>query len=287
MDGTEATLVATTSGEDALPVGHYSRRVIIGNITSVRGNLKFALEKLDYFVEHEEPSLIAKRKNQLSYVKRLQISLTPSTDSSTVADFAYAIMNSAMTKGDRKTLEAEINALVALATSRRLQTACPACGTNNTSDARFCRVCGIANTAGEPAELEVWRLTLNARAAHQTIVGGVIFILCWICFVLLLWLFSHQSATAAAMILGGGALFGSLWVFNGIFRLHRTLNLPDKAPETLAATVAGSFANGQTSSLPPLSARGSITEGTTELLKPLSKDEMAGSPRSQDTNEIY
>lgn len=71
MDGTEATLVATTSGEDALPVGHYSKRVIIGNITSVRENLKFALEKLDYFVEHEQPSLIAKRKNQLSYVKRL------------------------------------------------------------------------------------------------------------------------------------------------------------------------------------------------------------------------
>lgn len=287
MDGTEATLVATGSGEDALPVGHYSRRVIIGNITSVRENLKFALEKLDYFVEHEQPSLIAKRKNQLSYVKRLQISLTPSTNSSTVADFAYAIMNSAMTKGDRKTLEAEINALVALATSRRMQTTCPACGTSNTSDARFCRVCGIANTAGEPAELEVWRLTLNARAAHQTIVGGVIFILCWMCFVLLLWLFSHQSAMAAAMILGGGALFGALWVFNGIFRLHRTLNLPGTAQEQSPTTISGTLANGQTTSSPPLSAQASITEGTTELLKPLSKDEMVDSLRSKDTNEIY
>lgn len=109
-----------------------------------------------------------------------------------------------MTKDDRKTIETEINALVALATSRRLQTTCPACGTSNTSDARFCRVCGITNTAGEPPELEVCRLTLNARAAHQTIVGGIIFLVCWICFFLLLWLFSHQSGGTAAMILGGG-----------------------------------------------------------------------------------
>lgn len=300
MDGTEAALIASTSVEGTGTTKHHSRRVIAGDVTEVRANLKFALEKLDYFVEQEQPSLIASRKTQLSnyrrkliagnilpYVKRLQIPLTPSTDNSTAATFDYAILSSAVTKGDRKTIESEINALVALATSRRLQTICPACGTSNTNDSRFCRVYGIANTTAEPAELEVLRLTANARAAHQAIVGGVIFILCWICFVLPLWLLSHQSATAAAIILGGGALFGCLWISKGIFRLHRTLNVPGDARGILPASTNGSVGGGQNASLPHLSARASVTEGTTELLSPLHKKEVTISPGTKETNEIY
>lgn len=300
MDGTEAVLIAPTSGEGTGITKHHSRRVIPGDVADVRANLKFALEKLDYFVEQEQPLLIASRKTQLSnyggkliagnilpYVKRLQIPLVPSTDNSTVATFDYAIMNSAVTKGDRKTVESEINALVALATSLRLQMICPACGTSATNDSRFCRVCGIASANAEPAELEVLRLTANARAAHQTIVGGVIFMLCWILFILPLWLLSHQSAAAAAIILGGGALFGCLWIFNGIHCLHRTLNTPDEAQETLPASLSGLPSRGNADSLPPPSARASITEGTTELLNPLHKEKTAISSGSKDTKEIY
>lgn len=282
MDATEATMVATIGGELILLTEHYSRRVISGDVESVRADLKFALEKLDYFVENEQPSLIAKRKTQLSnyaemllagdvlpFVKRLQISLKPSSENSTVAEFAYGVLNSGVTKGDRRTIEHEIDALVALASSRKLQTVCPACGTINTNHSRFCRACGVPNAAREPAEIEVLRLSANARAAYQNIVGGAILIVCWIAFVLLLWSLSRQSATSAALISGAGMLLGMLWSLYGIVQLHRTLNPSSDARGTLPnADTSPNISVAQTDFLPP-PAQISVIEGTTELLNPL------------------
>lgn len=214
MDATNASLITTMSSEGVHLTEHFSRRVIAGEVNDVRDNLKFALERLDYFVEAEQPSLLAKRKTQLSdygkmllagnvlpHVKRLQISLNASAENSTTADFLYGILNSSVTKGDRKTIEAEVDARVALATSRKLQTVCFACGTGNTGDSRFCRVCGVPGIAAEPAEIEVLRLVAKSRAAHQTIVGGAIFVLCWIAVFLPLLLLSHQGALIAAVML--------------------------------------------------------------------------------------
>lgn len=112
MEGMEAALVVATSGEETLLTGHYSKRVLSGGIETVRANLKFALEELDYFLESEQPSLIARRKTQLSsyagkllagnvlpFVKQLQITLASATENSTVANFSYAVMNSSVTKG--------------------------------------------------------------------------------------------------------------------------------------------------------------------------------------------
>jgi len=304
MDGTEAIFVASTGGEIIGTNEHHSRRIIAGDAAAIRANLKFALEKLDYFVVLEQPSLIAKRKTErsdygrriivgsiLPHVKRLQISLVPATENSTEAVFTYAILTSVLWKGDRKTVEAEINALVALAASRRTQTVCPACGTSNTNDTRFCRVCGIENAAAEPAELEVLRLTASARTAHQTIVGGVIFILCWAFFFLPMWLISSQNAVASAVILGVGVLFGWLCIFYGMFRLHRALNPPGERRQLISpASVSGSISGGQTAFLPPLAAQTSVTEGTTELLNPPHKEETAVALQSKDTkntNELY
>lgn len=105
MGATEANMTATIGGEVILLTEHYSKRVMSGDVESVRVNLKSALEKLDYFVENEQPSLIAKRKTQLSsyagillagnvlpFVKRLQISLQPASENSTVAEFAYGVI---------------------------------------------------------------------------------------------------------------------------------------------------------------------------------------------------
>lgn len=137
MDETEAIFVASTGGEIIGTNEYHSRRIIAGDAAAVRANLKFALEKLDYFVASEQPSLTAKRKtersdssrriivgNILPHVKRLQISLTPATENSTEAVFVYAILKSGLSKGDRKTIEAEINALIALAASRRIVYSC-------------------------------------------------------------------------------------------------------------------------------------------------------------------
>ena len=197
MEGTDAALITTMGDGDVFGfTEHYAKRIIIGDLENTRAGLKSALEKLGYFVETEQPLLIAKRKtrlsakekkfivgNALSHVKRLRISLSSANENSTVANFSYAIMNSALMKGDRRTIEAEIDALAALTTSRQLQTLCAACGTGNTDDSRFCRVCGVPNAFAEPAELEVLRLTANARSAHQMIVGGAIFTFCWLDFV--------------------------------------------------------------------------------------------------------
>jgi RNA polymerase subunit RPABC4/transcription elongation factor Spt4 len=265
MEGTDAALITNMSGGDGVGfTEHYAKRIIIGDLENTRAGLKSALEKLGYFVENGQPLIIAKRKTKLSgdekkiIVKRLQISLTSANEISTVANFSYAIMNSALTKGDRKTIEAEIDALAALTTSRQLQTACAACGTGNTNDSRFCRVCGVPNTVAEPAELEVLRLTANARSAHQMIVGGAIFTFCWLVVSLLLSLLPKMTGLAAVLIFGGGALLGILWSFYGIIRLHRTLNSPAKVRENLPAE--------QTDFLTP-PARISVTEGTTELLQ--------------------
>ena len=288
MDATKTNMVATIGGELILLTEHYSKRVMSGDVESIRVNLKFALEKLDYFVENEQPSLIAKRKTQLSnyagillagdvlpFVKRLQISFTPLSENSTVAEFAYGVLNSAVTKGDRRTIEHEIDALIALASSRKLQTVCPACGTINPNDSRFCRVCGVPNAIRELAEIEVLRLSANARAAYQNIVGGAILIVCWIAFVLLLWSLSRQSATSVALISGAGMLLGMLWNLYGIVQLHRTLNPSSDARGTLAAAYTSpNISAAQIDFLPPPPAQVSVTEGTTELLNPLRENKL-------------
>ncbi len=45
MDGMEAVLIASTSGEGSWAIGHYSRRAIVGDVAGVRENLKFAFGK--------------------------------------------------------------------------------------------------------------------------------------------------------------------------------------------------------------------------------------------------
>lgn len=291
MEGIDAALMTNASGSDGTALTeHYAKRILIGDLENTRAGLKSALEKLGYFVETEQPLLIAKRKTKLSAdekkfvvgnalpnVKRLQISLTSANEISTVANFSYVIMNSALTKGDRKTIEAEIDALAALTISRKLQTLCAACGTGNTNDSRFCRVCGVPNTTAEPAELEILRLTANARSAHQMIVGGAIFIFCWFVLSLLLFLLPKMTAFAAVIIFGSGALLGILWSFYGIFRLHRTLNAPANTRESLSAA--------QTDFLTSPLAQISVTEGTTELLR-INNKEYSADRESHITKEF-
>jgi hypothetical protein len=290
MEGTDAALTTTMGGEGVGFTEHYAKRIIIGDLENTRAGLKSALEKLGYFVETEQPLLIAKRKPKLSAdekkfivgnglpnVKRLQISLNSANENSTVANFSYAIMNSALTKGDRRTIEAEIDALAALTTSRQLQTVCAACGTGNTNDSRFCRVCGVPNVSAEPAELEILRLTANARSAHQMIVGGAIFTFCWLILSLLFLLLPKMTAFAAAIIFGSGALLGILWSFYGIIRLHRTLN-PAIAKELTPADFPLKISAAQTDLLPP--SRISVTEGTTQLLQIQHKEPLPNHERN-------
>lgn len=279
---------------------YFSKRIVGGDVEAARANVFYALEKLNYQTISRQP-LVAKNNvsnsaaqgklvggNILNSPVKLTVELHALTADSTQAAFHYAILNSAVTNGDRQTLEREIDALVALAASRTASAACPACGANNAGDARFCRVCGTPNQIREPAELEVLRLTANARAAYQTMLGGIIFTVCWFALVAALWLLSHQNLTAALMILGGGAAFGSLWTLRGMLRLHRTLNPPNKK-ELLTAPAESAILPGNNppaALLPSQAAQLSITEGTTELLTPLEKETAAlqVSRKASDTN---
>lgn len=280
---------------------YFSKRIVAGDVEAARANVFYALEKLNYQTISRQP-LVAKNNvsnsaaqgklvggNILNSPVKLTVELHALTADSTQAAFNYAILNSAVTNGDRQTLEREIDALVALAASRTASAACPACGANNAGDARFCRVCGTPNAVREPAELEVLRLTANARAAYQTMLGGIIFTVCWFALVAALWLLSHQTLTAALMILGGGAAFGSLWTLRGMLRLHRTLNPPNSEKELLSASAESPMSsdNNKPAALPsPQMTQTSITEGTTELLTPFEKETAAlpVSRKAGDTN---
>lgn len=61
-------------------------------------------------------------------------------------------------------LEREAEAIIALAASASVEVFCPSCGVENAGNARFCRGCGKPAARNQlPAELEVMRLTANAR----------------------------------------------------------------------------------------------------------------------------
>jgi len=192
---------------------HNFSRVLAGDIESVRECLIYALERLDYRVLSEQP-LVARRSGQvascsfsvLKCVKSLTIILKPLNPTSTLVAFDYEILNAFVTKGDLQTVEREAEAILALATARPPATVCVSCGTNNSSDSRFCRVCGTPNAVGEPKELEVLRLTSGARIGHQNIVGAVISLLLVAALALPLLFLSSKGPKAGLTILIVGEL---------------------------------------------------------------------------------
>lgn len=169
-------------------------------------------------------------------------------------------------KGDQQTLKREAEAIIALATSDATSV-CTACGTKQVSEARFCRICGAQNVGGDPAELEVLRLTAGTRAGHHLITIGAI------------WATLSLLATLAFIFLGaktGGwatgflltqVVTGLLILFFGMHRLNRTLNpdlsQPSRLPVNPPQTVSTREAAAAFLSSPP---QISVTEGTTGLL---------------------
>ncbi len=160
---------------------HSVRRVLAGDIESVRRRLAGGLEALGYTVLSENP--LQARREQLKgclsadfteHQRRLAVLLRPSSETATTAVFDFTVVHAGlMTKGDRRTLEREVDAIVALAEAPGATGVCRSCGTENSEGGRFCRLCGAPNEAGAPAELEVLRLTAASRAGLQEIVGGL------------------------------------------------------------------------------------------------------------------
>ncbi len=262
------------SGEYVQLSEHNFRRVLAGDVESVRERLVYALERLDYRVLSEQP-LIAKRSSGkvsscsfsvLKCVKSLTIGLKTVNPTSTLVTFDYEILNSFVTKGDRQTVEREAEAIIALATARPVAALCASCGTNNSNDSRFCRVCGTPNAADDPQELEVLRLTSGARDAHQNIIGGVITMLSVAAMALPLIFLSNKGPKGGIALLILGELFALCWLFYGMWRLHHTLNSKKDEKRVQPVNIPHAMPAMQPAALLPQPAHASVTEGTTELL---------------------
>ena len=162
----------------------YLKRTLSGDAESVRVRLASALERLGYDLIEEEPVLRGRRGSRewgawygsadvMDYAMTLVVRLKPINNFSTQATFDYSIGHPWLTKGDKDVLLREAEAIAALAKVRPADKICSACGTDASDDSKFCRRCGSAMTS-EQAELELLRMTAEARAGHTSIVAATL-----------------------------------------------------------------------------------------------------------------
>lgn len=258
------------------------RRVIPGEAEAVRARLAAVLEQFNYRVLNEQP-LQARRSqqrnilaaNSLDLTTKLTIGLRNLSPHATLATFDYAVQQ-VWTEGDRQTFEREVDAVVALALAASRPTVCASCGAESAGDSRFCRACGApASRESLPAELEVMRLTADARAAHQEIITGVVVLLLDLAVALpMILLGKPKLVNVGFVFLVVGQLLAWLCLLYGMRRLHRTLNPKRPAREEEPRLPLAVPAAPQAQALPPAPARASVTEGTTELLGASRREEV-------------
>ena len=276
---------------------HTCRRVLACDAEAARERLVYALERLDYAVLGEQPiqaKRVARkdiiRADFLDYARRLNVALRPQGAASTLATFDFSVThNGMMTKGDRQTLEREADAIIALAAARHEASLCAACGTENAADARFCRLCGGPAASGEPAEVELARLTAGARGALQEISIGLALALLFALVFLPMILFGGAKAGRAGWILMAVCQFIAwLTLGYGVLRLHRALNPKPARRDATPVAAPPPLAGARTGALPPAPARVSVTEGTTELLGAKGRERVGVRARREpaDTDEM-
>lgn len=276
-------------------VGQHSvKRVLAGDIESVRRRLTGGLEALGYTVLSESP--LQARREQLKdciradfteHQRRLAVLLRPSSEIATIAVFDFSVIHAGlMTKGDRRTLEREVDAIIALAEAPGSTGVCRSCGTENGEGGRFCRLCGAPSEAGEPAELEVLRLTAASRAGLQEMVCGVVIALLALAVALAFMFTGRPKAINVGWgILFIGELVGWWMALYGMLRIHRGLNRsPDAKLLHAAPSVTTQLPHARGASLPP--AHISVTEGTTELFDSVSRERVSARREHSDTSPI-
>jgi hypothetical protein len=257
---------------------HVLRSVLNSDIESVRQRLIQALDRLGYKVISEEP-LYARRRargwaayycsaNILEYPIKLTIGLKQLSPNVTLTTFDYAVehLGGVSFKGDQQTLKCEAEAIIALATSGTIASVCIACGTKQINEARFCRICGAPNTGGDPAELEVLRLTAGTRAGHHLITTGGIWAAVSLLLALLFILLSAKTVGFATGFLLTQVVAGLFILFLGVHRLYRTLNPELSQPPMLPVSTPQPDFREEAAAFLASPAQASVTEGTTGLL---------------------
>jgi hypothetical protein len=233
----------------------------------VRKRLSGVIEDFGYALLGDNP-IQAKRRRQknlftatvLECQTELTIALKPISDVSTLATFDYGV-EYLFTKGDRRTLEREADAIIAVATAPASSTFCPACGAENDGGVRFCRVCGtpVARQA-LPPELELMQMSAKTSAAHLEVTLGLVFELLTLASALPMILFGPREIVYVGWgFLAFGELLVTLILLQGIHRLKNAV-VPRSEPEDVPRAMPIE----PRASLPP--QQFSVTEGTTELM---------------------
>lgn len=267
---------------------------IPGDVASVRARLVNAIQTLGYKVFGDQ-LLYAKRGaqcsakwdcsiNVLDYPTTLTISLKQTNDAAVLATFNYEVKSyMRMTKGDRQTLAREAEAIAALAMERAAIWACRTCGTLVMDESNFCRRCGAPFALDVP-ELEVLRLTRNARGSYHNMFVGIV-ALFLASLTVLPWLLANGGRIVAPMLWVGIPLasYGLFLLLNGAWQLHRTLNPRVTKSVTTAAQPAFKSAV-TTTALPPAPA--SVTEGTTNFLSPDLRTKQAVPRKDRNTSGL-
>jgi len=267
---------------------HQFKRTIPGNIESVRKRMCDVLEELDYAVLGDNP-IHGKRKRRrnlwiatiLEYQTQLTIALKPISDASTLATFDYEV-EYLFSKGDRRTLEREADAIIALATQPPGSTICKACGIENDTGVRFCRACGTP-ISQQPAlaEFELLRMSADASAAHiETKVALWTQILVLAISLSMIFFGPGGMARLGWGIFGVGELVVILVMLQAINRLRCAVLSPP--PEGSEKEPRQSLQGDLRRSLSPQPF--SVTEGTTELMD--SANAPVVGPSSRDTDSM-
>lgn len=275
---------------------HTTRRVMAGDVETVRARLVYALESLGYAVVSENP-LQARRGKQKDIVRadfneharKVAVGLRQGGAAATQVTFDFAVTHGGcMTRGDLLTLEREADAFVALAQAPPASGLCRSCGTENGGDARFCRLCGAPSVSGAPAELEVLRLTAAARGGLQEVVGGVLIAALALAAALAMILMGRPKAVNAGwIILLVGEIIGWWMALYGMARIHRALNRkPDTRLLPAAPSATTQLPHAREAALPP--GHFSVTDGTTELLDaaPRRREKVPARREPSDTSPI-
>ncbi|MEZ5345565.1 MAG: zinc ribbon domain-containing protein [Pyrinomonadaceae bacterium] len=289
----------------------YLKKVLAGNSETVRLQLIEALEVLGYDIIEDEPNIIARRgargwatsfmsANALDYAMTLTLRLKSIGANSTRVTFDYLIKHSMLNSGDKNLVLQEAHTIAAISKTHTVEKMCSVCETESTDDSKFCRKCGAPLTS-ESAELEVLRISAEARSAKSSVVFSSIItpiaaIAGFIFFLIYNAGWMKPKLFPILMIACGlGLLSGIISSFFGWNRLKRAMEKPETVPRALP----GSYSKPRDpESRPALSARNtaefpevplSVTEGTTNLLdenwpeqREREKVPVAGSRKTND-----
>lgn len=272
---------------------HYFRRVLAGDVGSVRSRIIIALERLGYDVIDDDELTVRGRRSAcgwgtfyssadvLDYPRSLVIKLKPVADHSTRVTFDYVVKHPSLSAGEKDILTREAEAISSVATIRNREKHCTGCGAESTDDSRFCRRCG-APVETNNRELELLNMAAEVRSGLTSVTAGEIA--------------SSISAvlTGAAIItiiskgifIGSGittllvtslviSLLGSIVLGFGLNRMMRSL----KRPKSGQGSIAGfNPSNPDTENLFPETSKAyiSVTENTTSLLDDQTKRQTLG-----------